>query len=533
MAKNMKKHSCNDTCKGRSINTVSCFLCSELFYAKCFSLDTQTQTKINTVDSCLRFICGMCQSNCNVNKRKSLGANMNNSQSSTSTSDNNNNELNDNIKKILDLLSMRTPSNSTVNNNTNKFHAEQSLATENIYKIVLKIDNKIDKLHSISNEKDSIQIITNLIENKLNATTAPKMTNSLNTLSHSLIDSWQLHDSINESQNSFTGRPSLLIKQSVDDDIMEILKNSDRITWNTLDHLSSVINAQSIKIDTLLSANGLSSSHRITSPLVDTIFDENDSFVVDVHSANTHNNLNNSVQLASSNSESESHSNNVNDRLNEGLLNGTGAERLAGSPSNNSSGDVQVNVHSNNDTSAERLAGTSSTEQSSAGSHNDTELLSNSLLHGELNDNSTPSGSDDQITGISVENISLNVSPELPQRNTTSSSRELNHHFHLSKTSTDTTVEMIYDHLRKNGIVDFSNVKVTKLVPRNRDISTLSFISFKIDTNDDIATMIDAPNFWPKYCSWKNFVPKAKHVASFANNGSFLENRQFTRRQPE
>ena len=42
VAKNMKKHSCNETCKGRT-STITCFLCGELFYTKCFSVDSAIQ----------------------------------------------------------------------------------------------------------------------------------------------------------------------------------------------------------------------------------------------------------------------------------------------------------------------------------------------------------------------------------------------------------------------------------------------------------------------------------------------------------
>lgn len=69
---------------------------------------------------------------------------------------------------------------------------------------------------------------------------------------------------------------------------------------------------------------------------------------------------------------------------------------------------------------------------------------------------------------------------------------------------------MIYEHMRNNGVLDTSSIKVTKLVPRNRDISTLSFVSFKIDTNDDIATIIHSPSFWPHQCSRKNFIANAR-----------------------
>lgn len=239
-----KHHMCNDKCKGRSVNTVSCYLCGELFYSKCFQLDTQTQTKINSIDSCLRFICGMCQSNCNTNKRKSLGSQMNHSQSSVPLDNGNNNNINNNVNKILEIL-------------------------ENMYKIMLKIDDKMDKLHSTSNEKDSIQIITNLIDKKLNDINASNVQKRVNGLNQSLIDNWQMqNDSINDSQNFNVGRPSILVQQSIDDDIMQILKNSERITWDTLDLLTSEIRAQSIKIDTLVNT---ASVHRSSSPLVEAI----------------------------------------------------------------------------------------------------------------------------------------------------------------------------------------------------------------------------------------------------------------------
>lgn len=174
MAKNMKKHTCNDTCKGRAVNTMSCFLCGELFFAKWFSLDAATHVKVNSIESYIRFVCGICQSSFNSNKRKSLGTPMAHSQSTTAASDDinsNNNIINDNIKKILDLLlSMRTPDNismtnasssdSNANDNNNKgLEAENLLTIKNMYKIVMKIDDKVDKLHSSSNEKTVFKLL--------------------------------------------------------------------------------------------------------------------------------------------------------------------------------------------------------------------------------------------------------------------------------------------------------------------------------------------------------------------------------------
>lgn len=105
---------------------------------------------------------------------------------------------------------------------------------------------------------------------------------------------------------------------------------------------------------------------------------------------------------------------------------------------------------------------------------------------------------------------------------------KLQRHFHLSRASTNTTTEMIYGYMRKEGKFDVSNVKVTKLVPRSRDISTLSFVSFKIDTNEEIAAVLNSPNFWPKHCIWKNFISKVRPFANFSSTNPFLGEHQPT-----
>lgn len=220
--------------------------------------------------------------------------------------------------------------------------------------------------------------------------------------------------------------------------------------------------------------------------------------------------------------------------------NGPNARRTAGIPFATPSNDVQGNIHSLNDTNAVRLAGISPTNLYSAGSHfgagshNTTEVFTNSLLVNELQNNDGGVIIEDDVDSgeISVQSNSTAVlntdfQPLINFAATAGSTRRLKHHFHLSRTSINTTTDMIYDHLHKHGISDTSNIKVTKLVPKNRDISTLSFVSFKIDTNHDIAKVISVPNFWPQQCIWKEFVPKPRPVANFAPNiSSFLEDCQ-------
>lgn len=95
-----------------------------------------------------------------------------------------------------------------------------------------------------------------------------------------------------------------------------------------------------------------------------------------------------------------------------------------------------------------------------------------------------------------------------------------NHEFYLSKFKNTTTSAMILDYMRENGINDtsLSSVKIAPLVPRNRDVSSLSFISFKLDVNDELAESITKSNFWPQTCQIKQFVTKTKLYTDLAEN---------------
>lgn len=304
MAKQLKKHICNDTCKGRT-NTINCFMCSELFFAKCFAIDTPTQTKINTIDSCVRFICGKCQSNMNENKRKS----MSHSQSSTpKTADNNNQKQNDNINKILEILSMQTPSisstsnatvvNSNGNDNDDRKNAQRSKSDDhshkflteqfdltrstldNIFKLIIKLDDKMDKLHTNEGERISMQQITKLfVDNNKNSSIKPPVSKARNGLDWSAFN-----ESLNIDDGA-DGRQSIFIRQTMDDSILDILKNSESTTWNTLDHLSKEVRLNgeimlnelkknNEKLDHLIDIhpiNRVPFSNQISSPLVDAI----------------------------------------------------------------------------------------------------------------------------------------------------------------------------------------------------------------------------------------------------------------------
>lgn len=81
--------------------------------------------------------------------------------------------------------------------------------------------------------------------------------------------------------------------------------------------------------------------------------------------------------------------------------------------------------------------------------------------------------------------------------------------FYVTKFSTNTTVDMILQYMRSRGAKISDSTKVSCLVPRNKDWSTLTFLSFKVDVDADVAKLITSPGFWPDLCTIKEFVHKS------------------------
>lgn len=606
MAKNMKKHMCNDSCKGRT-NTITCFMCGELFYSKCFSLDIPTQTKINSIDSCLRFVCGTCQSNFSTNKRKSLGRNVDNSQSSTNTAGDR--TLNDNITKILDLLSTRS-SNVNANDNgnsTSSSHqqtvpsditakidtiskdlkhlvaaANESNANVNVvppdddrnsnenqrlFSLHAKLDHFISIVKSPNNSiHDSVIKSLDDLQCKMDVIIAdPQFTNKRN---NKLLNK---NKSAEELEWSFSFNHSLNTASSSDNaDLVTMITNFEQNTWAGFDLLSKKLSEQQKSIHSIgnlckdievnfghSSNNGYSNRNdqQISSALIDSInidtlqhiqnkcdkIEQNLSSFMTRAISCSHDaipsikKLDKSIQTTTltSTSLTQASQNPLDETSGNSLIdiaqvNGvTNAVHVAGMTSDMalnsiSSDDVRDNSHSVDSTNAVRLTIDSSintasaSTQASAGTHNVTEILSDSLLINELDSNiSIRNGHDESNTNSQ------------PITSTTNGpSNKLQRQFHLSRLSINTTADMIYEHIRKMGISDTSNIRVTKLVPLNRDHSTLSFISFKVDTNDEVASVINSPTFWPPNCAWKDFIPKKRPMGMFNNTAPFLAERR-------
>lgn len=152
-------------------------------------------------------------------------------------------------------------------------YSSENSKMESIFKMTIKIDDKIDKLHTTNAAKSNLQQIISAIDKNTSASFFPiNKSNNLRNNGHnnSLLENWSMqNDSLDESSNIFAGRPSLMVKQTVDDDILEILKNSDQTTWDSIDLLSREIKTQNTKLDicwTVVTNMHLQLSHHLLIP---------------------------------------------------------------------------------------------------------------------------------------------------------------------------------------------------------------------------------------------------------------------------
>lgn len=81
---------------------------------------------------------------------------------------------------------------------------------------------------------------------------------------------------------------------------------------------------------------------------------------------------------------------------------------------------------------------------------------------------------------------------------------------YLSRISCDVTVEQVRALVSRRLGTD--DVNVVRLVGKGRDVSTLSFISFKIGLNTDVKAKALLPSTWPKGIQYREFIDHRANV---------------------
>lgn len=594
----MNNHICSESCfKKRTAKNaqVGCFGCTKIFNMNCFSITDNTILKTISSNSNVIFVCGKCSDKIVKSKidnnrlssgnrlsadryvrrsAPSLESTPKAPEAPISTVSNQNlspqmlNFIETITNKLTQIESKIDLSNeppiishspypdktTTITTNDSKLLVDNN-TLNNIYSLLLKATDNIEKLHTISNEKESLQKITSMIDKKLNSSAAPKK--------HANLLDWSLHDSyLNNALDEAAGRPSLMIKQSVDDDILKILKSSDETTWFTLDLIMKKLNEQSSKLDSLMLSSDKSVHNNelnddnlgLKSPLVDAIretsinssvfiptdsqtensalkaLDSLDSLLNSRHSdANI---MNSSLSAAGNPStmnkltkEAMSHTNitNVPETLNIEKQKRINPSSSGGWPGNRSdvSSAKEINTHHSAQHDDSQIF--ESVPRSEI-----VNLFLNDVCDSDINTLTTGSG---MALGSASSSIEDNKETHGPSNNRPNIQHVLINKFHLSNMNPKTSCQNVIDYMLKRGLPEslLDEVNVTRLVAKDRDVSTLTFVSFKLDTSDVVASIISKMHFWPESCILKEFIQKPKphkpvtdlSIDINASNGNF------------
>lgn len=83
---------------------------------------------------------------------------------------------------------------------------------------------------------------------------------------------------------------------------------------------------------------------------------------------------------------------------------------------------------------------------------------------------------------------------------------------YVAKFPISTTCENIREYIAHRIRAEVSSLKVIRLTKKNQDISHLSFVSFKIETNSELAGKILQPDFWPNQVYAKEWKRKGQKL---------------------
>lgn len=520
-------HTCADSCfdaRTAKKSTVICFLCLKKCNAKCYKITDTVVIKAlasdSNDDSHALLFCSKCKDRIvkmrpksnrqsdvsarrlsapSLDKSPELGvAGVLNSSSNVSNQD-----ISPQLTNFFEMITGKLDKiieNGKAQPNTATDDAslisENKNTLDNIFKLLMKTLDTVSKLHTIENEKDSILKITTLLNKitvNLSSPSIPKRQNNLHD--------WSLNDiSINNQSDESSGRPSLMIKQSVDDDILKILRHSDETTWFTLDRIIKNQNEHGAKLDSLLShrephqesqsivpQNTQDSAliNAINGDMIHTIRDKCDNIeskinalFEDIASIKVQYDDSNTPVIAPSSSSSLTE---VCIEISESF----DENSPSGKPTAMSKHEKEAMTHKKtaefvpetfeNDVQ-KRLSPNLSGSRLSSGSNYDTACIL-----------------DDEESALEALNLLDSDSVTIPAKPTR------RHELYVRNFSNDTTSTLIENYIKRRGVnTDESYMKIYPLIPRDKDPSTLSFISFKIDADDCIATAIRAPSFWPE-----------------------------------
>lgn len=455
-----------------------------------------------------------------------------------------NNKINDTFKINYEHTTNNTEYREKFDTNLDKISTE-----------LLKHSKILDKVATTEQLKSSTANICSSIERRtahsgLDSGTSRKSQQLFRSIvaNKTEIDTLELSFSndfstLNESND---GRPSISLTQTVDDSIVEMMKQSDKTTWETFDIIRNEMKEQTKILTNHLvelkdcvehinreSPTGFSpNANDVRSPLIDSIIHDTMEKIlsgltdlkgernnIGMYTPNTleiSNQPTKIIDLTTGNSatmdklekevftqnqiendeksDAETLKNNKQKRINPNLSGDGPGIGLESNETGSASSEIDLASNEIDLTSSEV------SNLSCHGTFNELERDAlNSMMRGEIDPSQTPA-------------LVYQTCQPLPSQNEVATTKM--QEFYLTKFKNDTTRKMIIDYMASRGVCDAQNVKVRALISRNCDPKSLSFISFKIDSADvNIIKIITTPDFWPTNCTLTPFAHKPPTIA--------------------
>ncbi|XP_062540314.1 uncharacterized protein LOC134208327 [Armigeres subalbatus] len=124
------------------------------------------------------------------------------------------------------------------------------------------------------------------------------------------------------------------------------------------------------------------------------------------------------------------------------------------------------------------------------------------------NRRAVPAASSSGTNNVITENCRLRVVNRNHRRDTRNLTADHLKSFYVTPFDVEQTEDDIVEYLRETINVGESSLKCVKLVPRNKDISELSFISFKVSVSDNLVPFVNDKFYWPEGVEVREFEPK-------------------------
>lgn len=259
-----KRHMCRPKCsRGSGVGIskmINCYWCKNPFHTLCFNLHLNLTHQKAFFDegSPVQFICFQCRkeltklsTDMNQNShslkihssKKPIIDKPIETNSKTSDTQLSLNKLHEDIVSRLNTFEkgFNNILTTALNKDKDKENENDSSTIQNILNEVTKTSLLLPKIASSELVKDLASNICSTINAKLSKTQTSGQNKSLlnKALLQAASDPLFEYSSMNDSVNSIDvceGRPSFIFKQTVDDNVLDIMKSSEEtITWKTLD----------------------------------------------------------------------------------------------------------------------------------------------------------------------------------------------------------------------------------------------------------------------------------------------------------